>query len=293
MWVVAERKERQLVAIVLALSAAAAYGSADFVGGLASRKTPPVAVAFGAQVGGLGLLLLALPFLGGGGPQPRDLMMGAVAGLFGGVGLMGLYRSLSLGPMSIVAPVTALSASLVPIFAGLLLGERPGPVSYLAIGVSLLAVTLITREPGSAEHSARPTRSVILMALGSGSLFGLFFVFLHQAGPEARLWPLVGARMVSIPLLFVLAHRQAVAREWTTASTLRSVVVSGGLDMAANILYLLAVQQGMLSVVAAIIGLYPAATVLLAQSHLDERLAKSQMAGLGTAATAAVLMAIA
>ncbi|HRW36725.1 MAG: DMT family transporter [Acidimicrobiales bacterium] len=281
------------MAIVFALSAAVAYGSADFVGGLASRRTPPVAAAFGAQVGGLLLLLVALPALGGGGPEPSHLLVGAAAGVFGGVGLVLLYRSLARGPMSIVAPTTALSASMVPIFAGVLLGERPGPVTFVGIAVSLVAVVLITREPSAAGTVAGADRRVIGLALTAGAIFGMFFVVLHQAGDGAGLWPLLGARLVSVPLLLVLARRQAAALAWTDPSTLPRVLLSGTLDMAANIAYLLALRHGMLSVVAAITGLYPASTVLLAQAHLDERLHRTQLTGLATAAVAAVLIAVA
>jgi len=281
------------VAIVFALSAAVAYGSADFVGGLASRRTPPVAAAFGAQVGGLLLLLVALPALGGGGPEPSHLLVGAAAGVFGGVGLVLLYRSLARGPMSIVAPTTALSASMVPIFAGVLLGERPGPVTFVGIAVSLVAVVLITREPSAAGTVAGADRRVIGLALTAGAISGMFFVVLHQAGDGAGLWPLLGARLVSVPLLLVLARRQAAALAWTDPSTLPRVLLSGTLDMAANIAYLLALRHGMLSVVAAITGLYPASTVLLAQAHLDERLHRTQLTGLATAAVAAVLIAVA
>ncbi len=52
------------MAIALALSAALAYGSADFVGGLAARRTSPLLTAFGAQLTGLVVLLVAMPFLG-------------------------------------------------------------------------------------------------------------------------------------------------------------------------------------------------------------------------------------
>ncbi len=281
------------MAIVLALSAALAYGSADFVGGLASRRTPPVAAAFGAQLGGLLLLLVALPILGGPAPTARTIGVGAVAGIFGGVGLVLLYRALARGPMSIVAPTTALSASLVPILAGIALGERPGPVTFIGIAVSLVAVVLITREPAAAGTVAGADRRVLGLALAAGAIFGMFFVVLHQAGDGAGLWPLLGARLVSVPLLLVLARRQAAALAWADPSTAPRVLLSGTLDMAANIAYLLALRHGMLAVVAAITGLYPASTVLLAQAHLEERLHRTQLAGLATAAAAAVLIAAA
>ncbi len=279
------------MAIALALSAALAYGSADFVGGLAARRTSPLLTAFGAQLTGLVVLLVAMPFLGSSAPTGRDLAFGAAAGLFGGVGLVLLYRALAAGPMSVVAPTTALSASVVPILAGVVLGERPGALAFVGIAVSLVAVVLITRERVS-EHHVPAGRRVLLLAFGGGAIFGVFFVFLHQTGDQAGLWPLLAARLTSVPLLALLVARQVGVRSFEVPRLTRPVVVSGTLDMGANICYLLALRHGMLSVVAALTGLYPASTILLAQSHLRERLHLPQVIGLGVAACAAVLIAV-
>jgi uncharacterized membrane protein len=279
------------MAIALALSAALAYGSADFVGGLAARRTSPLLTAFGAQLTGLIVLLVAMPFLGPSTPTGRDLAFGAAAGLFGGIGLVLLYRALAAGPMSVVAPTTALSASVVPILAGVILGERPGALAFVGIAVSLVAVVLITRERVS-EHHVPAGRRVLLLAFGGGAIFGVFFVFLHQTGDQAGLWPLLAARLTSVPLLALLVARQVGVRSFEVPRLTRPVVVSGTLDMGANICYLLALRHGMLSVVAALTGLYPASTIVLAQSHLRERLHLPQLIGLGIAACAAVLIAV-
>lgn len=279
------------MAIVLALGAAAFYGAGDFIGGLASRRNAVLAVALGAQVSGLLLLLVALPFLGPATVTPADVGFGAVAGVFGGLGLVVVYRALAMGPMSVVAPTTALSASAVPVLAGLALGDRPGLAAVAGIGISFAAVALITREDtGAAPLGARTVVRALLPALGGGAIFGLFFVFLHQTGPDAGLWPLLAARSASVPilLLLVLARRVPIGRD---LGMLGAVLVSGALDMAANILYLLAARHGMLAVVAALTGLYPAATVVLAQNRLGERMAPIQLTGLGVAAFAAVLVA--
>lgn len=280
------------MAIVFALSAALAYGSADFVGGVAARRAPAVAVALASQLTGLAVLVVAVPLLDPVAPSARQLLWGAVAGAVGGLGLMTLLRALARGPMSIVAPTTALTASLVPIAVGLLLGERPRPMALVGIAVSLLAVLLITREPAGGVGGAAAA-GVLGLAVGGGVLFGLFFVGLHQAGPGAGLWPLVAARCASVPLLGVLARRQGVDVRPSSLFAAPSVAASGGLDMAANILYLLALGHGMLAVVAALTGLYPATTVALAQSRLRERLDAPQVAGMATAAVAAVLIAVA
>ncbi len=279
------------MAIVLALGAAAFYGAGDFVGGMAARRNAVLIVALGAQVSGLLILLAVLPFLGPASVSTSDVLAGAAAGVFGGLGLAVVLRTLAEGPMSIVAPTTALSASAVPVLAGLTAGERPGLGALFGIAVSFGAIALITREP--TEHgSLTPGLAYrsLFAALGGGAIFGLFFVFLHQASPAAGLWPLLPARLTSVAVLggLIALRRVPVVGGVGLALT---VLASGALDMTANVFYLLASQRGMLAVVAALTGLYPASTVLLAQTRLGERLAPVQLTGLGVAAVAAVMVA--
>ncbi|MEO6627058.1 MAG: DMT family transporter, partial [Aquihabitans sp.] len=152
------------------------------------------------------------------------------------------------------------------------------------------AVVLITREktePGI-ERLSNPRG--LLFALVGGAMFGLFFVFQHQTGDSAGLWPLLAARLTSVSLLALLFARRrtplAVNRRLAG-----SLLFGGSLDMLANIFFLMATRHGMLAVVAALTGLYPASTVLLAQTRLNERMQRTQILGLGVAAFAAVLVA--
>jgi drug/metabolite transporter (DMT)-like permease len=62
-------------------------------------------------------------------------------------------------------------------------------------------------------------------------------------------------------------------------------------DVSANVLYLLAVQRAPLSLVATLVSLAPATTVLLAQLVLRERLAPTQKVGVVVALAAVVLLA--
>lgn len=284
------------MSVVLALGAAVVFGSADFLGGLASRRRAALAVAFGTQLAGFVALLVALPFLPPATVAPRDLLLGALGGLFGSSGVVLLFRCLARGPMSVVAPVAALTASVVPILAGLVQGERPGAAAVAGIAVALVAVVLITREGDEVAVTGERVRAdvgVVATALAAGALFGLFFVCLHGAGDDAGLYPLVGARLASIPFLALLiTTRGGNLREAVTGRGLPTVVVSGVLDMTANILYLVALRHGLLAVVSALTGLYPAATVLLAQTVLDERMRRTQVAGLAVAAVAATLVAV-
>jgi drug/metabolite transporter (DMT)-like permease len=132
---------------------------------------------------------------------------------------------------------------------------------------------------------------VIALALASGAMFGLFFVLLARTDASSGMWPLVAVRAASISVgLAVLAWRRRSLR--VPRSLLPWVAFAGMGDIGANALYLLAVRQGLLSVVAPIAALYPVSTVLLALAVDKERVRPVQVAGLGLAATALVLTAI-
>jgi drug/metabolite transporter (DMT)-like permease len=83
--------------------------------------------------------------------------------------------------------------------------------------------------------------------------------------------------------------RSATAGAWR-GSILAMVVACGLLDAWANALFLLATQQGMLTLVAVIGALYPASTLLLARAVLGERLARAQLGGVALALGAIVLV---
>jgi drug/metabolite transporter (DMT)-like permease len=278
------------VAVVLALTSAAVYGAADFLGGLASRKTSVFGVVALSQVVGLAALLALLPWLGG-PVDGTDLAWGVAAGVAGASGLVLFFRTLARGVMSVIAPVTAVTSAAVPVLVGLLGGNRIGLWAAVGIALALAAVVLVSAEGGlSALRAARPAS--LAPALAAGTAFGFFFVLLDRTSEEAGVTPLVAARMASVALVVVLAlaTRQSLR---VTRPALPLVALSGVGDMTANALFLLATQQeGQLAITGVLASLYPVSTVMLAQVLLRERLAGAQVAGLGTAVAAIVLITL-
>ncbi|MDP5183068.1 DMT family transporter [Blastococcus sp. BMG 814] len=278
------------MAVVLALASAVVYGTADFLGGLASRRAPVFGVVAVSQAAGLLALVVLLPWLGG-PVTAADLAWGAAAGLAGSAGLLVFFRALAGGVMSVIAPVTALTAAAVPVLVGILGGERIGPWATAGILLALAAVVLVSAEGGL--RALRGVRAPSLApALVAGTAFGLFFVLLDRTSAGAGLTPLAAARIASVALVVgvALATRQ-VLRPGRVALPL--VLVSGLGDMTANALFLLATQQGgQLAITGVLASLYPVSTVVLAQLVLRERLVPAQLAGLATAATAVVLITL-
>jgi drug/metabolite transporter (DMT)-like permease len=277
------------MAVILATACALVYGAADFCGGLATRRSRVLAVVVLSQLAGMVLVVALLPVLPG-GPSPAALGWGMAAGVAGAAGLVLFYWALAVGEMSVVAPVTATTSAALPVLFGLLSGERPETLALAGVVLALGSILLVSREP-STTTARRPVKP-LLAALVSGLGFGGFFILLKQAPEEAGMWPLLGARLASITMvvLLALAARQTL-RPGTGA--MRVIVVAGVLDMAANVLYLLAAQRGLLSLVAVLVSLYPATTLLLARYVLGERLHPLQIVGVFAALASVGLIAAA
>ena len=278
------------VAVVLALASAVVYGASDFLGGLSSRRASVFGVVVLSQAVGLLALLVLLPWLGG-PVQPADLAWGAAAGLAGAAGLVVFFRALASGVMSVVAPVTAVTAAAVPVLVGLASGDSVTAWAAVGIVLALVAVVLVSADGGlSALRTARPAS--LLPALVAGAAFGVFFVLLDRISADAGLTPLVAARVVSAAFVGCLA---LVGRKSLRVPrpALPLVAASGVGDMSANALFLLATQQGgALAITGVLALLYPVSTVVLAQLVLRERLGRAQVAGLVTAVAAVVLITL-
>jgi len=254
---------------------------------VATKRSTTFSVVVFSQLSGLILVLLSLPFLPASSPTANDFAWGAASGLAGGIGVALLYRGLAIGVMSVVAPVTAVCAVVIPLVVGAALGERPTGLALLGVLLALLAIILVS-QTGHLEGGKRATTGVPI-AIASGIAIGLFLVFLERTGPSAGLWPLIAARVVSVAF-FSLGGLVLRKELWPRRESLAIVIGGGALDMLANILYLLAVRQGLLSIVATLTSLYPASTIILARILLGERLRLLQQAGVACAVVAIVLI---
>lgn len=276
------------MALLLALLSAAFYGTADFLGGLGARRAPALAATVIAQGVGLVVVALALPLFPAAPPTATVALWGVGAGLTGGLGVALLYYGLKVGRMSVVAPVTAVCSIAVPVLVALGLGERPGLPATAGIAVAIVSVALISRQEDAQGQSRAGDRSV-LIALASGLAIGAFFVCLARAGDASGLWPLLVARASSTVALAVAARLAGVSLA-LPGGVLPVVAACGAIDVLANALYLVAVRQGPLGLVATLASLYPASTVLLARVVLGERLRPVQSLGLGCAVAAIALI---
>ncbi|MDL4816657.1 DMT family transporter [Actinomadura opuntiae] len=288
----------------LALVTAVAFGVADFLGGAVSRRSTALkTLALSAPMGLLVVAVAAL--LAGGTPAFAPMALGFLAGLSGGLGLIAFYRALARGPMNVVAPVSALASAVLPVGVGVLRGERLDQKALLGVLLCLVAIALVSMEKGeeaapsgTGSPARRPLDSGPLMALVSGSCFGIFFILVKTAGDGAGLWPIAAARVGTLTVVFaalLIAVRLRVGDQGPRVSgrtLIGLALLSGVLDSGANALYYLAVKDGLLSLVTVLTSLYPAITVLLARIAYSERLRAIQRVGMAIAVAGVALVTV-
>lgn len=279
-----------MTSVLLALASAAAYGTSDFVAGVAARRTSAWAVALVGTVVG-GLLAAALALVLPGQAAPADLAWGALAGVGNGLGGAFLYRGLSRARMGVVGPVSAVGAAILPVAVGVLGGERPAPLVWLGIVAALPGIWLVAREPSAAAPTS-PAGAGLVDGLLAGAGFGLLFAALGQVPDGAGYWPVAVSQGVGA--LAVVAVATLLGASWVPRDP---AAVAGGagagtLSAAAVVGFLLATQQGLLTVSAVLASLYPAITVLLAAVLLHERVHRVQGVGLALCAASVVCVAV-
>jgi drug/metabolite transporter (DMT)-like permease len=280
------------MASLLSLLSATSFGVGDFLGGLATRRGgTATSVVFTAHVVGLAAMAGIV-----GVTQPdaaaADVAWGLASGVAGAVGLVLLYRGLAVGVMSVVAPITALGSAVIPVGFGLVAGERPSGSATLGAGLSLVAIFLVSQSPKSGEISRNHAGGGLVEAIGAGIGFGLFFILLSRSGEQAGMVPLAAARVASVFLLAVVAALTR-RRVWAVRESRALAVAAGIFDVAANALFLLATRTGLLTLVAVLSALYPAATIILARVVLGERLTRIQTTGLLVGVAGVTLIATA
>ena len=273
--------------VVLGLAAALLYGIGDFAGGIASRRHTAITVLLLSYPVGAILMAVLLPAFGG-APDARSIGFGVAGGVAGLIGVLVMYSLMTVAPINVISPVTAVLAAIVPVVVSLGIGERPGVSVWFGITLGLVAVVLVSRT-GAANPHGRIGARVLALALVSGLGFGMYFVFLARAGAHSGLWPLVVSRFASAALIVPLAKARG-AFTAVRGRMLAVIVLAGACDALANMCFLIASRHGLLSVASVLTSLYPATTVLLAVVLLREHTSVTQRIGLALAAGSIALI---
>mgnify|MGYP000894280217 CR=1 FL=1 len=303
--------------VVLALSSSLFYGVSDFVGGLAARRMPVVAMTAVIYAVSAVVLLGACVLV------PMEVSAAAVssgvaAGAFAVVGFLAFYGALVTGAMSLLSPIVAATQAAVPVLADVvLLGHQPSPIGWVGIAVALCGGLLLGL-PDAGPGALRIKPRVLALGLVAGVTLGVSTVCLDAAPADSGVLPVTFDVLTGLTVLvsiLVLARVSTTMRRWagsldvanghddgserpsTPRQGLRSALLlaaSAGLLLGVgNVFLMLGLHAGSLAVVAVLMGLYPLATVLLARVVLGERLARVQVVGVVAALAACVLLGLA
>ncbi len=266
------------MAIVLALAAAASWGLADFLAGLASRRVSvPVVLLL---VEGGGLVVIGLVAVVWGGPffdDAQDFWSAVGAGLSGVLALGCFYRALAIGTMSVVAPISSAGVAL-PVVVGIATGNRPSVVTTLGLVAIVVGVVLASREEHDGAEATAAGRTALGLALLAALGFGGFYVLIDAPADVSVPWTLVVSRSAAVPFvaLLILWTRPA----FPAARLGLGIAAVGCIDLLATVLLSTAQTKGDLSVVSVLGGMYPVMTVLLAAAVLGERVRSPQLVGI-------------
>lgn len=268
-------------AITYGLSSALIWGAGDFAAGVATRRGSVLTLVLFSQIAGCVLLVLLALLFAESIPDIGHLAAGALAGMFGVLGLILLYKGLALGRMGIVAPLSAVVTAVIPVVFSFFMEGAPGMGPFIGFGIALAAVWLLSSPGGSASIQ----KNEVVLSVTAGFGFGLFFVLMGYASDQAVLWSLVAARAGSIPLMIVIVAAGGLLNS-PLKSQLPYILVVGVLDSAGNGLFAMASHVGRLDISAVLASLYPASTVFLAWLILKEKLRPPQWAGVLLSLTA-------
>jgi drug/metabolite transporter (DMT)-like permease len=274
--------------VLWGLATAAAWGTADFTGGFASRRVPPVAVTAASQIIGLATLALGVLIVAPPVPAADVLALGAVAGVAGGLGLAFLYEGLARGAMGIVSAIAAAGSVVIPVGVTTLLGVTVAPLALVGVGLVVaagVAATDVSRDAAS--------RSALLLSFGAAGGFAAWYLLIDRAAAEGGIWALVASRGASSVAIVALA---VITRARTTVAAFRSVlplvVAAGVLDVGANVFFVVARGEISVALAATLSGLYPLFTMILARVVLAERLPRLGLISVLLAVAGTVLISV-
>jgi drug/metabolite transporter (DMT)-like permease len=316
------------MSVVFAVLAALSYGVGDFAGAQASRTRSPLWVLWVARLASLVALTGPLLFWNRGVLVGRDMALGCLGGALISTAIWLMYRSMTLAPIHFATPVAAVLAASVPAVIGVLSGDRPRPVAVAGVALAIFSTALISglgRESFGAH--TKNERLALKLSVFAGVLYGLHSVVFSAISDASGLWPVVSEQSTgflgALMLWIVVERRRGRSGSQSAApasneqtlpqssiapiapiapadavdtvdaisrpsAALGLAVVAGMFEVAAVVAFLEGSRRGLLSVVGAVVALYPAPTILLALVVLRERPTRRQAIGLAVASLALV-----
>lgn len=264
-----------IIGILFAITSAAVWGSGDFSGGQAARKSHQYQVLMLAALSGMVVLVVSAIIRGEGIPSGRSILWAAMAGSAGALGMAALYRALSMGHTASIAPTSAITCAALPVIFGLITAGLPKTVQLVGFALAFLGIWLVSRSPNASDKTFREG---MILAFLSGIGFGGFFIFIALVEKGQVFTPVLVARTVTLGISLIMLRLNHLPVPGLMSNPV--AILAGVLDTGGNIFYLLATQFTRLDIAALISSFYPAMTVILASIILKEKVSSAQWAGM-------------
>lgn len=281
----------QLVPVVFSLAAVLCWGTSDFTGGYASKRSDAFIITLLSHAGGFTLMLTVALLTGATYPSASSRNWALLAGALGGTALAIFYRALASGDMGLTAPVSAVLGAAIPAAFATATQGPPGTLPVVGFLLAGIGIWLISRPDGSARSYAG-----ISMAALAGVGFAGFFICIDHAGDSSALWSAVYSRFASLAIMAVIVLLRQVWLPPGAASLQPSGAVlalfAGCLDVSGTALFIRAEQTGRLDTAVVLSSLYPVITVVLARIVLRERFTRWKTVGIFAALLAVPLIAL-
>jgi len=275
----------QLVPVGFSLAAVLCWGTSDFSGGCASKRSDAFLVTMLAHASGFALMLALALFTHAPYPSSSSRCWALLAGALGGTALAIFYRTLATGDMGISAPVAAVLGAAIPAAFAMITQGLPGTPAIAGFGLAGLGIWLISRPDGSARNYAG-----ISMAALAGVGFAGFFICISRTGDSSALWSAVHSRVASLVIVgAIVLFRRGQGGLQPSDATL--ALFAGCLDVTGTALFIRAGQTGRLDSAVVLSSLYPVITVLLARMVLHEDFTRWKTIGIFAALLAVPLIA--
>ncbi len=276
-----------LIGIFFAITSAAVWGSGDFSGGQATRKSHQYQVLMLAAFSGMVVLTIGALVRGEGIPPPMSILWAVLAGSAGALGMAALYRALSLGHTASIAPTSAITCAALPVLFGLITAGLPTITQLVGFAIAFIGIWLVSRSPFAGEETFKEG---MLLAFLSGIGFGAFFIFIAQVEKGQVFFPILVARTFTLIIAFIMLSIKRLRVPGLISNPV--ALLAGTLDTGGNVFYLLATQFTRLDIAALLSSFYPAMTVILASVILKEKVSGTQWIGMLLCLAALMLITI-
>ena len=281
----------QLVPVGFSLAAVLCWGTSDFTGGYASKRSDAFVITLLSHAGGFVLMLSLALLTHAPYPSASSRNWALLAGALGGTALAIFYRTLASGDMGITAPVAAVLGAAIPAAFAMITQGLPGVFPIAGFLLAGVGIWLISRPDGAARSYAG-----IFMAALAGVGFAGFFICIDRAGDSSALWSAVYSRVASLVIVAVIVlfrrgfYRKTPVPLQPAGAAL--ALFAGCLDVSGTALFIRAEQTGRLDMAVVLSSLYPVITVLLARVVLHEHFTRWKTVGIFAALLAVPLIAL-